>query len=203
VRSSLLANQRIGPHIQKNLPDLIDFFFVKNISTNYIKIEEGFDLNSDHSPVYLLISDKIITKDQNPVLTIKHTDWDYFIHLLESNINLSEQLITPGQLERELNAFKTAIQEAAWNSTPVIKTKLKGFNFPKEIRNLIAEKRKLKRKWHQSRNPHDRNLLNRVSQQLSRKSKLSSNHQLTSSSQKSLKTVALTILFGKLVGLTC
>jgi hypothetical protein len=58
----------------------------------------------------------------------------------------------------------TAIQEAAWNSTPVIKTKLKGLNFPKEIRNLIAEKCKLGRKWHQSRNPHDKNLLNIISQ---------------------------------------
>jgi hypothetical protein len=57
----------------------------------------------------------------------------------------------------------TAIQEAAWNSTPVIKTKLNGLNFPKEIRNLITEKRKLRRKWHQSRNPHDKNLLNRAS----------------------------------------
>jgi hypothetical protein len=36
----------------KKLPDVIDFFIVKNISTNYIKIEEGFDLNSDHSPIY-------------------------------------------------------------------------------------------------------------------------------------------------------
>jgi hypothetical protein len=33
----------------------------------------------------------------------------------------------------------TAFQEAAWNSTPVIKTKLKG-NFPKEIKNRIAKK---------------------------------------------------------------
>jgi hypothetical protein len=45
--------------------------------------------------------------------------------------------------------------------------KLKGLNFPKEIRNLISEKRKLRRKWHQSRNPHDKNILNRASQQLS------------------------------------
>jgi uncharacterized protein YhbP (UPF0306 family) len=65
----------------------------------------------------------------------------------------------------------TAIQEAAWNSTPVIKIKLKGLNFQKEIRNLIAEKCKLKRKWHESRNPHDKNLLNRVSQQLSKEIK--------------------------------
>jgi hypothetical protein len=57
------------PTDPKELPDLIHFFVVKNISTNYIKIEEGFDLNSDHSPIYLTNSDKIITKDQNPVLT--------------------------------------------------------------------------------------------------------------------------------------
>jgi adenylate cyclase len=96
-------------------------------------------------------------KDQNPVLTNKHTDWDYFNYLLESNINLSVPLKTANQLERELNALTTAIQEAPWNSTPIIKSKLKGLNFPKEIRNLIAEKQKIRRKWHRSRNPHDKN----------------------------------------------
>jgi hypothetical protein len=70
--------------------------------------------------------------------------------------------------KRKLKAFTTAIQEAAWNSTPVIKTKLKGLNFPKEIRNLIDEKRTLRRKWYQPRNPHDKTLLNRADQQLSK-----------------------------------
>jgi hypothetical protein len=79
-------------------------------------------------------------KDQNLVLTNKHTDCDYFNYLLESNINLSVLLKTADQLERELNAFTTAIREAAWNSTPVIKTKLKGLNFPNEMRNIRAEK---------------------------------------------------------------
>jgi hypothetical protein len=54
---------------KKELPYLLDFSVVKNISTNYIKIKDGFDLNSDHSPMYQTISDKIITKDRNPVLT--------------------------------------------------------------------------------------------------------------------------------------
>jgi hypothetical protein len=36
-------------------------------------MEEGFDLNSGHSPIYLAISDKIIMKNQNPVLTNKQT----------------------------------------------------------------------------------------------------------------------------------
>jgi hypothetical protein len=87
------------PTDPKKLPDLIDFSVVKNISTNYIKIENGFYLNSDHSPIYLTISDKIITKDQNPVLTNKQTYWDYFNHLLESNINLTVPLKTADQLE--------------------------------------------------------------------------------------------------------
>jgi hypothetical protein len=62
-----------------------------------------------------------------------------------SNINLTVPLKTADQLETELNAFTTAIQEAAWNITSVIKTKLKGLNFPKEIRNLIAEMASVKK----------------------------------------------------------
>jgi hypothetical protein len=57
-------------------------------------MEEVFDLNSYHSPICLTISDKIIMKDQKPVLTNKRTDWDYLNYLLESNINLSVPLKT-------------------------------------------------------------------------------------------------------------
>jgi hypothetical protein len=73
---------------------------------------------------------------------------DFFvakIFQLDSNINLTVPLKTADRLERELNALTTAIQEAAWNSILVIKTKLKGLNIPKEIRNCIAVKRKLRR----------------------------------------------------------
>jgi hypothetical protein len=152
-------------------PDLIGFFIIKNISSNYINIEESLDLNSDHSPIYLTVSDNIILKNQNPVLTNKHTDWDYFNYLLECNINLSVSRKTTDQLEKELKTFTSAIQEAAWNSTPAIKRKLKGLNIPKEIKDLITERCKLRRKWHQSRNPHEKTLLNRASQQLSKEIK--------------------------------
>jgi hypothetical protein len=81
-------------HRSKTNSRLIDFFVVKNISTFYIKIKERFGLNSDHSPIYMTINDKIITKDGNPVLANKHKDWDYFNYFLESNINLSGQLKT-------------------------------------------------------------------------------------------------------------
>jgi hypothetical protein len=98
-------------------PDLIDFFVIKDISSNYIKIEESLDLNSDHSPIYLTVSDNIIMKNRNPVPTNKHTEWDCLNYLLECNINLSASLKTTDQLEKELNTFTAAIQEAAWDST--------------------------------------------------------------------------------------
>jgi hypothetical protein len=82
---------------------------------------------------------------------MSHVDWDCFNYLLEYNINLPVSLKTTDQLEKELNTFTTAIQEATWDSTPAIKRKLKGLNFPKEIEDLITEKRKLIRKWHQSK----------------------------------------------------
>jgi hypothetical protein len=49
--------------------------------------------------------------------------------------------------------------------------KVKGLNFPKEMKKVIAEKRKLRIKWRQSRNPHNKILLDRVSQQLSKSMK--------------------------------
>jgi hypothetical protein len=71
-------------------------------------------------------------KNQNPVLTNKHTDWDCFNYILECNINLSVSLKTTDQLEKEWNTFTDTIQEAAWDSTPAIKRKLKGLNFRKK-----------------------------------------------------------------------
>ena len=163
------------PTDPNKMPDLIDFFVVKNFSANYIKIDEIFDLNSDHSSILLTISDHIITKDQNPVLINKYTDWDYFNFLLENNINLRVPLRTIGQLEEDVQQFTTAIQEAAWKSTPVLKRKLKGLDYPKEIKDMIAEKRKLRRRWHQSRAPQDKTNSNKVSQQLSNEIRVQKN----------------------------
>jgi hypothetical protein len=80
------------PTDPKKLADLIGFFVVGNISTDNVKIEEGFDLNSDHSPVYLTIGGGIMERDWSPVLAGKHTDWDYFGYLLESGIGLTVPL---------------------------------------------------------------------------------------------------------------
>lgn len=59
------------PTDQNKIPDLIDFFIYKNISENYMMIEEQQDLCSDHTGIVLTISENIITKTHNPVLVNK------------------------------------------------------------------------------------------------------------------------------------
>lgn len=152
-------------------PDLIDLFVTKNVSPNYMKIEEAYDLNSDHSPILLTICDRMIERPQSPVLINNRTNWNHFNNLLENNINLRVSLKTVTELEQEVYEFTVAIQDAAWKSTPIIKRKLKGLNFPKEIRDKIAEKRKLRKRWHQTRAPQDKTALNRATNQLAREIK--------------------------------
>ena len=75
------------------------------------------------------------------------------------------------QLDREVEKFLVDIQQSAWENTPEIKKRIKGNNYPKEIRDLIAEKRKARRRWHQTRDPQDKTELNNLAQQLKREIK--------------------------------
>lgn len=153
------------PH---KIPDLIDFFVIRNISSNYIHIEEAWDMNSDHSPILLTLSDSVIQKENPPSLTNKMTDWLSFKIKLEELIELSVPLRTEEQLDEEIDLFVRNIQRAAWDNTPQYIRRTKGNNYPKEIRNFISEKRKLRRKWQQTRAPTDKTALNNATQQLKR-----------------------------------
>lgn len=48
---------------------LLCIFIIRNISINYVKIEEGYDLYSDHEPIRLSMSNQIISKDQKTTPT--------------------------------------------------------------------------------------------------------------------------------------
>jgi hypothetical protein len=90
------------------------------------------------------------------------------------------------------------MQEAAWNRAPVMKPTVKGLNFHKNIKTVTEIKCKL-RINDNSQEIHTIkicgiNLVNNYP----RKSKVSSNHRLTCSSQSELQIVALSIVYGKL-----
>lgn len=134
-------------------PDLIDFFIMRNISANYVLVDECVDLSSDHSPIILTLSEQIIQRPHNPVLVNKNTDWDKFKVDINQYINLHDVLESPADVDRELELLVYNIQTVAWENTPEIVRKLKGLNYPREVITLIKKKRRARRKWQQTRIP--------------------------------------------------
>jgi hypothetical protein len=88
---------------------------------------------------------------------------------LEERINLSVPIQNDEQLDDEVTIFIKYVQQVAWENTPELKRRIAGNNYPKEIRDLVAEKRKLRKRWQQTRAPTDTTRLNNISQKLRRK----------------------------------
>jgi len=129
------------PTDTEKIPDLSDFYIIKNISSNYIQIEDNLELNSDHTPIILTLSESIIQKLCDPALVSKKTDWEGLRMTIEERVQLSVPLQTEEQLDYEVEKFVKDIQQSSWENTPEIKRRLKGNNYPKEILELISEKK--------------------------------------------------------------
>lgn len=160
------GNPTYWPTDPNKTPDLIDFFVIKNISSNYLKIEDSQYMHSDHSPIILTVSQHIIKKPPAASLTNSRTDWSEFQSKLDGRIQLSVPLQSEFQLDLEVEKFMNDIQQSAWDSTPNITKRVSGHNYPLEIRNLVKEKRRARRKWHQTRSPQDKNVFNRLTRHL-------------------------------------
>lgn len=156
------------PTDRHKIPDLLDFFITKKIPTNSIKVEENYDLDSDHSPVVLTLSENIFERENRPTLCNKNTDWDNFKFELSEKITLEGLLRTREQIDSEAEKLMIHIQQSAWNNTPVIKRKTIGNAYPREIKELIKKKRKARKKWQKTRCPRDKGVLNNLTQQLKR-----------------------------------
>jgi len=59
------------PTDRNKVPDLVEFFMSRNLSSRFMDVNEEFDLDSDHSPIVLILSETIIEKEQNPTLSNK------------------------------------------------------------------------------------------------------------------------------------
>lgn len=100
-------------------------------------------------------------------LTNKFTNWEKFRMELDQRINLKVRLKTADEIETQINDFIEAIRESAKVATPEIKNNNnQETTYPLEVRNLITERRRARRIWHQSRHSLDKNVFNRINDQL-------------------------------------
>ncbi len=57
----------------KKIPDVIDIYIYKNISSNFLHIGEVHELNSDHTAMVLSLSEHIVEKEEAPMISNKFT----------------------------------------------------------------------------------------------------------------------------------
>lgn len=185
------GNPTYWPTDKNKIPDLLDFFISRKIAINFISIADNYDLDSDHSAQILTFSEKVIMKQITPSLSNKTTDWNGFQCELTENLNCNVKLKNPVQLENAVSYFTQLIQTTMWNNTKPITRKVEGQCYPLEIRQLVSDKRKLRKKWQVSRNPKLKTELNNKAQQIRRLIK-ELNESSTSSFLKSLSSEAST-----------
>lgn len=152
------------------VPDLLDFFVTKGIPQTYIQVDSCLDLSSDHSPVIATLSSSAILVDRPLRLSSNLTDWFVFRELVNNSLSLNVPLKTHDEIEEAVELFNNTIQKCAFQATPNPKTGtcINQMNYPVHIKKQIAEKRRLRRIWHNTRNPRDKNAFNRAAQDLKR-----------------------------------
>lgn len=157
------------PPDRNKIPDLLDFYITSGISNVYCHVESSLYGSSDHTPVILTISTNIILKKRPLRLTNKKTDWVTFQDYVDSTIKLRIPLKSPEDIDDATAHFTSIIQCASWKSTPDTD------NYDKRaiptistVKNMVREKRRLRRVWHMSRRQSDKTALNKAAVNLRR-----------------------------------
>lgn len=154
------------PTDTEKTPDIIDFCITKGIDIKKTKTESCLDLSSDHTPIIVNILTQVKNKEKRPSLFSNRTDWNAFREELDKMIELQIPLKTENELEYAANALIVNIQQAAWRSTPDAYISEIKESVPSIIKQKVAEKRKLKKRWQVTRYPTDKSNLNRATREL-------------------------------------
>lgn len=149
------------------IPDLLDFAIYAGISNNHLEIKDMIDLSSDHTPILINYSTYFNVKQYNHNIITRNTDIQSFQYYLDQNINLNLKLKNGHDVDDAVENFTKLIHEAAALSTPTNSLIQRStFQISTEIRDFIAEKRRLRRNWQHSRNPSDKRLFNKACREL-------------------------------------
>src|SRR6266576_3363435 len=152
------------PSDEGKIPDLIDFYILKNINVTHTHTEIYEDMSSDHVPVVMSLCATVLKKKQRHKLTNKYTDWELFHNKLDELVNLKVRLKTIEDLEQKAQEFINNIRTAAQMSTPALQdTPDKIICQSLEIRELIKERHRLRRIWYRTRHSANKNTFNRAS----------------------------------------
>lgn len=148
------------PTDRRKIPDLMDFCVTKGMNGKQLLAESCLDLSSDHSPIIITASTRFVSKQLEPKLYTKHTNWGLFREIFDDKITLNIPLNNEENISVAIENFNAAVTSAAICATPMQKDKQHHTICPLEVKRKIEEKRKLRKIWQRTRAPSDKSKLN-------------------------------------------
>jgi hypothetical protein len=150
------------PSDRRKVPDLLDLGVVRGIPIHSLRAESSHDLSSDHSPVIITLHSKISPQTGAPTLSTRYTNWAKFRHHIMERLALEVPLKTARDIEAYVHQFVQTVQQAAWDATPQPHTPTTVVDCSPLTKQKLLEKRKLRKRWQQTRSPLDKANLNKA-----------------------------------------
>ena len=107
-----------------------------------------------------------IPKPSAPTLCTKRTNWATFRTLIQKTLTLQVPLKTAQNIEDNVHHLVQTIQQAAWNSTPLPHTPTHTNTCAPSIKQKLMEKRKLRKRWQNTRSQQDKAAFNKAVKEL-------------------------------------
>lgn len=153
-------------------PEILDIGIAQDVEED-LRLTVIQDLSSDHNPIAIEISIK-----NKPTEEIKKciVQWSKYTSWLKTNTSALNLLRTIEDIDKEVDILTTEINSGLQHNTKEIK--LNGYQpqiLPVEIRQLIKEKRKARKKAQRTLDPEDARAATRLNNQL--KEALKEHHQ--------------------------
>ena len=146
-----------------------------------MSIESKDDLSSDHSPVILNVSCRILLVEVTQKLSTKRTDWEIYQKTITAEINVKMPLKCREDIEEAVEELNRFIHIAADKSTPPRNVWVpKEHVYPSFVIDKIHERRQLRKTWHMTGCPKDKAAFNKASQGLKKLTEYMVNDNLQS-----------------------
>lgn len=160
------GNPTYWPTDRKKIPDLIDFCVTKSINQNCIIAEDCHDLSSDHSPIFITMNSNTSKTETTHRLTSNRTNWNQYKTLFNAKCDINLPLRNEQDIDAAIDLLVKSMTDAALLSTPIIQEKVVESTLSTNIRDLISQKRALRKELQRTRAPNDRAKFNRATKRL-------------------------------------
>ncbi|GJQ66382.1 hypothetical protein Trydic_g8491 [Trypoxylus dichotomus] len=149
---NLVVDASIEPTIypHNGQPNVLDIVVMKNVN-HFHQLTVLNELSSDHNPVLLQLGQPAPEEEDTP--TRHSVSWPAFTDHLSNNMGPIERIEDVTQLEAAVQTVTDRVLESVQYATNIIPIHDDRAFIPREIRDLIRQKNRLRRRWQRTLDP--------------------------------------------------